>query len=278
MTESVNAMNSTNSNNARIISMINMKGGVGKTTLITNIAYYLSEQGKKVLLVDADPQFNATQLMLTKQDEIDNYNNYFTIVDLLMGGSNYTSQNSNKRDIHDVIHTFNNSNLSMILGDLKFTNFETSQRGSEQLLKIALDNVSNEFDYIFIDTPATYSIYSQAALIASQYYITPISVDLFATLGYSLLRTKLGNDPLLTQSKPKSLGVIINQWRNFHGREKILSDLDADYIFKNKISEKEVNRSGSGQTLMYDRKINKDELQLLVEEMKQRIIEVDKND
>ena len=67
-------------NMGKVISIINMKGGVGKTTLSIGIADYLSEIGKKILLIDADPQFNATQAMLDfyKNEDTESEDNYYT--------------------------------------------------------------------------------------------------------------------------------------------------------------------------------------------------------
>lgn len=267
-------------NTAKIISMINMKGGVGKTTLLVNIAYELATTlNKKVLVVDMDPQFNATQMLLTRSGEIDDYPEYEknnqTIANLLLG-NNSMAKESERVKISDVTRQLKGiHNLMLIPGDLTLTDFESSTRGSERALKIELQNVLDDFDYIFIDTPATYSIYSQAALIASDYYLTPLMPDMFAVLGYSLLTKKVNKDFLLIDQMPKSLGVVVNLWSNtLTRRQQIIDDLNADYVFDAKITDKEVNRSGSGYALMTDRRLNNDEIHALVEELLRRIEEV----
>lgn len=267
-------------NKAKVISMINMKGGVGKTTLLVNVAYELATTlNKKVLVVDMDPQFNATQMLLTRSGEIDDYTilekEGKTIAGLLLGKNSITRQ-ANRFSINDVIHDLKGiNNLHLIPGDLNLTDFESSTRGTERALNVELQNILTEFDYIFVDTPATYSIYSQSALIASDYYLTPLMPDMFAVLGYSLLSKKVKNDFLLMDHMPKSLGVVVNLWSNkLTRRQQIIESLNADYVFDAKITDKEVNRSGSGSVLMADRRLNNDEIHALVEELLVRIDEV----
>lgn len=267
-------------NKAKVISMINMKGGVGKTTLLVNVAYELATTlNKKVLVVDMDPQFNATQMLLTRSGEIDDYTilekEGKTIAGLLLGKNSITRQ-ANRFSINDVIHDLKGiNNLHLIPGDLNLTDFESSTRGTERALNVELQNILTEFDYIFVDTPATYSIYSQSALIASDYYLTPLMPDMFAVLGYSLLSKKVKNDFLLMDHMPKSLGVVVNLWSSkLTRRQQIIESLNADYVFDARITDKEVNRSGSGSVLMADRRLNNDEIHALVEELLVRIDEV----
>lgn len=265
---------------AKVISMINMKGGVGKTTLLVNIAYELATTlNKKVLVVDMDPQFNATQMLLLRSSEIDNYpeieKSNQTIAGLLLGGNSMIKKDD-MVTIESSIHPLKRiSNLHLIPGDLRLTDFEVSRRGAERALRTELQTVLDKYDYILIDTPATYSIYSQSALIASDYYLTPLMPDMFAVLGYSLLKKKVAKDYLLEDHLPKSLGVVVNLWSNtLVKRQQIIDDLDADYVFNAKITDKEVNRSGSGSVLMSDRKLNNDEIHALVTELLGRIEKV----
>lgn len=273
-------MSNLKENKTKVISMINMKGGVGKTTLLVNIAYELANTlDKKVLVIDMDPQFNATQMLLQRSSEIDDYKEIEksnqTIAGLLLGDNSLINQN-NTVTIQSAIRKLKHiNNLSLLPGDLRLTDFEVSRRGAELSLRNQLQNVINDYDFIFIDTPATYSIYSQSALIASDYYLTPLMPDMFAVLGYSLLQKKVAADYLLEERRPKSLGVVVNLWsKKLVKRQEIIKELNADYVFDAKITDKEVNRSGSGNVLMSDRKLNNKEIRSLVQELLTRIEEV----
>lgn len=276
----IEKMSNLKENKTKVISMINMKGGVGKTTLLVNIAYELANTlDKKVLVIDMDPQFNATQMLLQRSSEIDDYKEIEksnqTIAGLLLGDNSLINQN-NTVTIQSAIRKLKHiNNLSLLPGDLRLTDFEVSRRGAELSLRNQLQNVINDYDFIFIDTPATYSIYSQSALIASDYYLTPLMPDMFAVLGYSLLQKKVAADYLLEERRPKSLGVVVNLWsKKLVKRQEIIKELNADYVFDAKITDKEVNRSGSGNVLMSDRKLNNKEIRSLVQELLTRIEEV----
>ncbi|WP_335139398.1 ParA family protein [Lacticaseibacillus paracasei] len=266
---------------AKVISFINMKGGVGKTTVAVNLAYELaSTKDKKVLLIDMDPQFNATQMCFTKFRQIDDYNDVKdsnkTIAGLLLANGSFAMTPINLTTRQTITNM--SSNFDIIPGDLRLTDFESSSRGSEQLLKIKLKEVLPKYDFIFIDTPATYSIYSQSALIASQYYITPIMPDMFAALGYSLLKSKLKKDPLVSDLNLKNLGIIVNLWKAVSGREKVLDDLKDEKFFHTKISEKEVNRSGKGRLLMSDRQYNSMDIEQLADEVLEKVAKDEKQE
>lgn len=253
---------------AKIVSFINMKGGVGKTTVAVNLARELaSNHNQRVLLVDMDPQFNASQLCFTRFNDIANYTplrtEHLTISGLLSSSDSFTS-GVNITTASTIFPL--DTNLDIIPGDLKLTDFETSPRGSEKLLKIRLKEISDQYDYILIDTPATYSVYSQTSLIASDYYAVPIQPDMFAALGYSLLQSKMKSDPIVSDLDLKNLGIIVNLWRDkLAGRQKVLDDLEREVFFKSKISEKEINRTGTG-ALMSDRTLNASEIHALANE------------
>lgn len=267
--------------NAKVISFINMKGGVGKTTVAVNLAYELaSTRNKKVLLVDMDPQFNATQLCFSRFARIEEYDNVqkqgTTIAGILLSNSDFTSES--KVNIRDTI--FNLApNLDLIPGDLRLTNFESSVRGSEKLLDEQLQLVKDKYDLIFIDTPATYSIYSQASLLASGFYIVPMMPDMFAALGYSLLQNKMKRDPIIKNLNLINLGIVVNLWSEKKvGRQRILEDLSAENIFNTKISQYEVNRTGTGRTLMSDRQLNSKDIKDLANELLDKLQKEDSHE
>lgn len=269
----------TTEQNPKVISFINMKGGVGKTTLTINVGYTLFRLGYKVLIVDIDPQFNATQALMTKFFSIERYRQLRdegkTISSLLLinNGGNIVSGNKTPSiTIDDVIlnlESSNNAKFDLIPGDLSLTGFESSSRGSEKLLKHNLKLISpNSYDYILIDTPATYSIYTQASLIASKYYFTPISPDTFSALGYSLLQKALSNDLLMEDNHLINAGIIFTMYNeNRRKRTSIAKDLKNNNTLENPLLENENIRSGNLQTFLYDMVGTKDNILDLTKEI-----------
>ncbi len=255
----------------KVISFINMKGGVGKTTLCINIAHTLAAHfNKKVLLVDMDPQFNATQSMFTKFSDLDIYSELResskTINGILQpangGGITAPPPKINTEDLIISLFKQEDGYLDMIPGDLEIIRFESSSRGSERILSTFLKKkLEKKYDYILIDTPATYSIYSQSALLASDYYVVPVALEAYSALGYSLLRSAMSKDLTLEESDIIELGIIFTMAKEGKvGREDIESLFMDQKVFSEKLYEKERIRTGKMASFMYDMAITKDNI------------------
>lgn len=192
----------------RVVSFMNMKGGVGKTTLAVNVAYALANVHKKnVLIVDGDPQFNATQYLL----ESDAYLKHLkdakkgTLRDIFVprrpGPVNTiigTSKKVNKTKMAlsaCVCSVFDGGQsrgkLDLIPSSLQLMDIETSKRGTESKLNAYLKEKAGGYDYVIIDCPPTISIFTQAAILASDMYLVPIKPDSLSVLGLPLLETWL---------------------------------------------------------------------------------------
>ncbi len=267
-----------------IVSFINMKGGVGKTTLCINIAYTLTKHfKKKVLIVDIDPQFNATQSLFTKFKSFDEYEElqkkHKTINYILQppsGGIAHAPAEYKTKDLIQNLLISGDGKLDLIAGDLEIVSFEASRRGSERILSdFLIEQLSKDgfqYDYILIDTPATYSIYSQSALIASDYYVVPISPDVFAGLGYSLLKRVMSDDIALKGKKISQLGVIFTLYKEGRvGRQSIVNDFEAEGIFSNTLHENERIKTGKIQTFIYDMKGTQDDIINITNEFIEKI-------
>ncbi len=181
-----------------VISFINMKGGVGKTTLSTNFCYNLAErEGKKVLLVDMDPQFNATQCFFSG----DNYVKYCeegndTVVSLFQDDKLKVStvdgvETASRKEFKDIKPYKCKENLYIMPGNLNLYKVSMESGGGREFrLKKYLYEIDKifQFDYVVIDTPPTPSVWMTSALLASSYYVVPVKPDPLSYTGVDLLR------------------------------------------------------------------------------------------
>ncbi|MHB9805420.1 ParA family protein [Pantoea ananatis] len=182
-----------------VISFINMKGGVGKTTLCVGIAEYLANyMNKKILIIDIDPQFNATQSILNKYGRVEEYINTLqkekkTIRSIFATPTSMVEQ-AKVASVQDVVTNLS-PNLDIILGDMDII-FDTSQEAVRiQKIKrfIADNNLRELYDYILIDSPPTISLFTDAALVASDYYLVPVKIDHYSVLGATSLISVVSN-------------------------------------------------------------------------------------
>lgn len=203
-----------------VISFINMKGGVGKTTLCIGVGeYFANTLNKKVLIIDLDPQFNATQSLLDKYNQVDNYlSNYRhtkTVRQIFATTTDvYKTNTVVKSD--EIIHEFS-ENLDVILGDINiiFDNNTMDNTRFKRVKKFISENKLKEvYDYIFIDCPPTISLYTDSAIIASDYYLVPIRIDQYSILGITNLLTVINNLKYDEELGIKPLGIIYTNIEN----------------------------------------------------------------
>ena len=181
----------------RVIAISNQKGGVGKTTLCIGIGEYLANYcNKKVLFIDLDPQFNTTQSLVNEfnlEDEyLSNYSegtNQKTVMRLFETQQTIAKRLDlpNPEDI--LVHL--NDNMDLLPGTIDLILVETDKDGSKakKVKKFILNNnLKDQYDFIFLDCPPTISVYTDAALIASDFYLVPIRIDRYSILGIKLLK------------------------------------------------------------------------------------------
>jgi len=227
-----------------------MKGGVGKTTLCVGIAEYLANtMGKKVLVVDIDPQFNATQSILNKYGRVEEYLSSLqtekkTIRKIFETPSSLVDHA--KTPSFDDVVTIIDENLHMILGDINII-FDTTQEGIRifKLNRFINDNkLKDKYDFIFIDSPPTISLFTDAALIASNYYLVPVKIDHYSILGATSLISVISNLKHNHNPDIENLGFIYTntdseitdktaEIKNKFESTEPFSDL---YFFENKLS------------------------------------------
>ena len=166
---------------AKIISLVNQKGGVGKTTTSINLAAALGKEGKKTLLVDLDPQRNATTGLGYSNGDFDH--DIYEVI-------------THKCDIKDAIIKTKFENLSLLPStinlagiDVEFVKMMLSDetfRQNEQL-KMSLNQIREHFDYIIIDCQPALGIATMNALVASDSVIIPVQCEYYALDGVSLI-------------------------------------------------------------------------------------------
>lgn len=203
----------------KTISFVNMKGGVGKTTLALNVAHCLARtHGKKVVVIDVDPQFNATQCLFTGEEyvsllrkEADTILNVFD-TDIRPTASVVSGPTrSSPRELKDIILQITGL-LWAIPGNIDLYRLEmTAGEGREFAIQRLIEHNLEPagFDYAIIDTPPTPSVWMTSALIASDYFVIPVKPDPLSLIGIDLLWSIIDRRKRTYDLKLKCLGVVM---------------------------------------------------------------------
>jgi len=221
--------------NKKIISVINQKGGVGKTTTVINLAAGISMQGKKILVIDLDPQGNAT----TGLGLSNTVNSEQTI---------YSVLNGNKK-ISEVIQTTQFENLDLITSNVDLSGLEIETAGDRRRAYILKDELAAylndseaSYNYILIDCPPSLSLLTIMALVASDALVVPLQTEFFALEGLTQLmktieRVKNNLNPDLTIR-----GILLTMYDR---RNKLSGEVEreARNYFKEKVYQTVVPRN-----------------------------------
>ncbi len=161
-------------NLSRIISIANQKGGVGKTTTAVNVSSMLAKKGKKVMLIDCDPQGNATSgLGIEKDGE-------YSLYDVLI----------NEVDIRQTLQDTCIKTLKICPANMNLAGAEVelvNQMSREQRMKTALEEVKGEFEFVIIDCPPSLGLVTLNAFTASDSVLIPVQCEYFALEGLGQL-------------------------------------------------------------------------------------------
>ena len=206
----------------RTISVINLKGGVGKTTTVINMAAILAEQGKDVLCIDADPQANLTQFYGFRSPEkaLDN-----TLAQLL---NQYEDGRSDYAE--DYVHETAWPQIHLVPASIDLINADIAsikRGGSVKAIQDLLDNLNegawiekgvpengaSAYDFVLIDCPPSFTAASVAAIYASDDVIIPLEADLFSIAGLTSLLVQI-NSVRRIQPRVRVAGALIAKWHN----------------------------------------------------------------
>ena len=201
-----------------VISLLNMKGGVGKTTLAVNLAWFMYEKGgHNVLLVDLDPQFNATQYVMDYRAFDLHKKKTGTIADLLLEQPRMDLRlkklpKNPSHMLHNV-RKVGSKHFDLLPSELNLAWVVKNPAQMEYKLEKLLKGFSSDYDYIFIDCAPTDSVLTTMALTASDFLLVPVRPDRFSILGVENLQQTVD---LFRKNCPdphgvKDLGIVFTQ-------------------------------------------------------------------
>ena len=213
---------------AKVVSFSNQKGGVGKTTSCVNLSAQIANKGKKVLMIDMDPQGNATSGLGLQKSKIKN-----TIYDVIIG----------RCEVENAIIKTKFRNLSVIPANIDLAGAELELHELDETVnftKIALDSIKDDYDYIFIDCPPSLGMLTVKALSISDGVVIPMQCEFYSLEGMSQLLNTVKKIKTLYNPALQIVGILLTM---YNGRltltGQVVAELKkyyADKLFKVPIS------------------------------------------
>lgn len=195
----------------KIIAIANQKGGVGKTTTSINLSACLGELGKKVLVIDLDPQGNCTSGFGIEKEQIQN-----TVYELILNKCSVKNSMMEVEGIDNV--TIIPSNVNLAGAEIELLEFNEK----EYILKNSIDYVKEDFDYIIIDCPPSLNMLTVNAMTTADSMLIPIQCEYYALEGIGQLITTINLVQKRLNSKLKIEGVVFTM---YDGRTNLSKDV-----------------------------------------------------
>ena len=255
----------------KVVSFSNQKGGVGKTTSCVNIAAQVAKKDKKILLIDMDPQGNATSGLGVPKSKVKK-----TVYDVIIG----------KCAVNDAIikTNFKNlwvipSNMNLAGAELELHELEEANDESLNYVKIAIEELKDKFDYIFIDCPPSLGMLTVKALSVSDGVVIPMQCEFYSLEGMSQLFNTIKKIRQLFNPDLRLVGILLTM---YNGRltltNQVVSELKkyyAEALFKVPISRtvRISEAPGYGEPICYHDPYGKGSLEYaaVAKELTQRI-------
>ena len=217
-----------------VISVINQKGGVGKTTTTINLATALAKKGKKILIIDLDPQGNATT-GLGKS----NHDEEKSVYNLLIG----------KTSAENVIQESSVKGLDLISSNVNLSGLEVETANDanrafllKEILKKGNNSLFNDYENIFIDCPPSLSLLTVMSLVSADELLIPLQTEFFALEGITQLVKTIDRIKANLNPKLSIRGILLTM---FDKRNKLSSQVDneARKHFKDKVYKTVIPRN-----------------------------------
>jgi chromosome partitioning protein len=222
-TDNKTVMRKEESTMGKAIAIFNQKGGVGKTTTNINLAACLALKGKRILIMDIDPQGNTTSGMGLKKSELGN-----TMYDILI---------DNTLDPNDAILDTSTENLKILPASVALAGAEielVQLESREHRLKNAVDRIKGNYDYLFIDCPPSLGLLTINSLTAVDSVLIPIQCEFYALEGVTQLMSTIELVKQNLNPKLEIQGVILSM---FDGRTNLSIQVveEVKKFFKEKV-------------------------------------------
>ncbi len=194
----------------KVISISNVKGGVGKTTTAAVLSAGLTAKGYKVLMIDSDPQTNLT--MCFRQEPPDETPSLYHVY-------------SEGKSLDEVKETIK-PGLELVIGDFELCNADMQflKAGRLKMLSKAFKNLETDYDVVVIDTPPNLGILSLNAFLVSDYIVVPMAADSFSLKGIRLLKQTLDEVQEETEKDISIIGLLLTKYSDRTNVAKLLEN------------------------------------------------------